>query len=521
MNTLIYVLFALLCAGSIFSNFHHVNDSQIVSKWLFAGVGVGVLLLFVSLKWIGFNSWKRKRISCSVLFVTVLFLCTVQALLDLLQVVGICHSASSYTVTGSFDNPAGFAACLCAGIPFAYPFLKSRCAWIRWTVYAIVLILFVGIVLSHSRAGVVSVLVIAGYVLYPYVRPACRNVCLWLVIPAMLVGVYFLKKDSADGRLLIWRCTCQMIGERPLTGWGSGAFKAHYLDWQAAYFRTHPQSRFAWLADNVNHPFNEYLNVCLMYGIPALLGVFFVCLFFYYCYRKHPSLKAKAAWLSWLVIGVFSLFSYPFNYPFTWIMVAMGGYVLVREARFRLIVPRVVWNVIAIGGIAMSVSLLYIQGNRVLNELEWKHVANESLMGNTQKVLPRYKKLLKPMGDNPYFLYNYAAELYFIGEYVECLKLLKACRQHWADYDLEILFGETYTKLNHPKQAIDHFKLASEMCPIKFVPLYRLYYLYQECGEKEKARETALKIINKKVKVPSFEITKMKAKMKNELNKKE
>lgn len=82
-----------------------------------------------------------------------------------------------------------------------------------------------------------------------------------MLFTASSVFLYHYKKDSADGRLLIWQCTWNMIKERPLYGYGYGGFQANYMDEQAQFFRTHPNSRYAQLADDVKSPFNEYLGV--------------------------------------------------------------------------------------------------------------------------------------------------------------------------------------------------------------------------------------------------------------------
>ena len=64
----------------------------------------------------------------------------------------------------------------------------------------------------------------------------------------------------------------------------------------------------------------------------------------------------------------------------------------------------------------------------------------------------------------------------------------------------------------------NYLKKAAVMCPVKFMPLYRLTELYLETGQKEEARVLARKIVNKPVKVPSPAINGMKIKMRNLLN---
>ena len=56
------------------------------------------------------------------------------------------------------------------------------------------------------------------------------------------------------------------------------------------------------------------------------------------------------------------------------------------------------------------------------------------------------------------------------------------------------------------------------MCPVKFMPLYKLAELYVETGRKEEARGLAKKIMNKKVKIASPVINGIKNKMRKLLN---
>ncbi len=103
---------------------------------------------------------------------------------------------------------------------------------------------------SQSRAAWLAVLASAGFLLaFKYKdsfidwsnKPVFKNNILVLLIAGIMVsglaGMYFLKKDSANGRLFIWKVTLKMIGDYPLTGTGFGGFKARYTDYQAAWFK--------------------------------------------------------------------------------------------------------------------------------------------------------------------------------------------------------------------------------------------------------------------------------------------
>ena len=84
-------------------------------------------------------------------------------------------------------------------------------------------------------------------------------------------SLYHFKKDSADGRMLIWTVTANIIKDNPLLGVGQDMFKAHYMDYQADYFRNNPGSKFEAFADDNQYAFNEPLNIWVENGLLGLL----------------------------------------------------------------------------------------------------------------------------------------------------------------------------------------------------------------------------------------------------------
>lgn len=138
---------------------------------------------------------------------------------------------------------------------------------------------------------------------------------------AAVVFLYHYKQDSADGRLLIWRCTWSVIRESPWIGHGIGGFQARYMDAQADYFKAHPGSPYVMLADNTQAPFNEYLGLLTEFGfvggIVLLVGVVLLL----QAWRKHPYGSSRVAMLCLLSIAVFPCFLIRF------VMSILGCYV--------------------------------------------------------------------------------------------------------------------------------------------------------------------------------------------------
>ena len=114
--------------------------------------------------------------------------------------------------------------------------------------------LVISIILSNARAAILAMIAIfLGYFLKRKLLFVC---CVGL----LLVLLYLMKPDSANGRLLIWRCCAQTIIDNPLLG--AGEFTAWYMLDQACFLTKHSNELWAiLLSDNIRHPFNEYLEV--------------------------------------------------------------------------------------------------------------------------------------------------------------------------------------------------------------------------------------------------------------------
>lgn len=95
------------------------------------------------------------------------------------------------------------------------------------------------------------------------------------------------------------------------------------------------------------------------------------------------------------------------------------------------------------------------------------------------------------------------------------MEIALQCRKYWADYDLELLIGESYQQLNNFDMAEKYYNSASMMCPSHFLPLYKLFYLYKSNNKIEKVLDVADLIINKPMKIKTSSILMMKKNVKN------
>ena len=337
---------------------------------------------------------------------------------------------------------------------------------------------------------------------------------------ALILGCYWIKKDSADGRLLIWQSCINMVKDSPWIGHGLGSFEARYMDYQAEYFRIHgQQNRYAMLADNVKHPFNEYMEILLNFGIIGLVILFAFIFLLIYCYKLNPDIEKKIAVYVLISIGTFSLFSYPFTYPFAWIITLLSVLIIIKEPIKVFFAASWKKNVVCALVIGCSMIGIYELVERIQAELEWGRISKLTLSDSYDTVLPAYEKLEKAFADNPYFLYNYAAVLLEKKQYDKSLEIALQCRKYWADYDLELILGENYQQLNKPKLAEKYYNSASMMCPSRFLPLYKLFHLYKMNGEKERSLAMAEAVVDKPMKIETVAIKRMKREMEREIQK--
>lgn len=409
-----------------------------------------------------------------------------------------------YAYTGSFDNPAVFAMLLSVCVPIAVYYASSktcsRKAKILWWAGAAGMLVFVGF--SESRTGFISAIISSVIVLLSASdtmrKKLLNRKTILILIPLVVLLVFLLyrfKADSADGRLLMWRVSMEMIKEHPVLGWGHNGFTAHYMEYQARYLTENPDSPFILLADNVNNPFNEYLLVLVNYGLAglSLLLVLLVLLF--------KSLKSLSEAYKPLMIGMtvgimtWSFFSYPFSVPFVWIislLILLVAFIpFIRDHYATTTIPLSL----------LSTTGLLIAIHSFVPEHEWNKMSQRSMLGETETVLPDYERLYDRMCKNWRFLYNYGAELHHSKHYDRSLSILEECQTMLNDYDVQMLIGDCLQNIGDTIEAIEHYNYAGNMVPNKFLPHYYKMLLLLKKNDTINAVRVASTIIDKPIKI--------------------
>lgn len=365
--------------------------------------------------------------------------------------------------------------------------------------FALIIPVFIQILYSNSRASWISILVCMLYLLF-FNRKISRSKCVFItfgLIALLFIGGYFYKQSSSNGRLFIWNNTLNLVTSSLMLGKGTNSFEANYMLAQAAYIKKHPQSSFAKLADNVLHPFNEYLKILLEHG---LVGLFYVLLLLYNIFvSKEKVGKRKCVLISKMILlglFVFAFFSYPFLYiQFIMIVVfclaIISSYTEQREyingECFNKYCTIITLFVFAFLGSKSTIDTLSAH-------VKWSELSNKLL---SKDVLQQYNDLYLPLRDNPVFLVSYANKLFKGKEYTEAQKMLDLALNYRISYYTYLDVGMCYAAQGYDSLALSYWEKASLMIPTRFRPIYLRARLFKECGDK-KNMNIELNILTKK-----------------------
>jgi len=157
-------LLTLLVAASTFTLFPWVNDCQIISRWLTGPAVVLVLLLGCQIN--GLRNAARRYQSeilsgwFNAFGYALLAVIGIHMVISIGELSGIIPDSSAFKGTVSFDNPAGFAAMVVAGMPIiGYVLGEHRKGSAERILLSVVVCMsFLLLSLIRSRAGIIALL---------------------------------------------------------------------------------------------------------------------------------------------------------------------------------------------------------------------------------------------------------------------------------------------------------------------------------------------------------------------------
>ena len=386
-----------------------------------------------------------------------------EALCGLEQVLGIQSSANiSFLMTGNFRNPGPFGGFLAMmmSISGAYiiKYRKRAKGVYRQTMIAAAAVAFCSGLLvlpaSMSRAAWISLFIalIAAIASDTAAKSWAKNhrgTCVGLAMVAviLLAGAFFLKKDSALGRLHIWHMEALAIAHNPF-GTGQGSAAATYGRTQEQYFKENLDSvpdAIVRVAGCPEYSFNEYLHVGMEFGIPGML--LFITLL---GAALHSLLKSRNTLayglISWMV---FAFASYPLSVPRINLLLGILLVSAVFDSRMKA-----AWKYpLAMVAACLSVALFVNSGKNA----DFRTIYD---IGHAQFVN---------------------------GDYSESIETLSEGASQSSDPMFHVMMGRSYEALGDYTNAEKEYWTARYMVPCRIYPLVRLTRLYVKNGDNDAA----------------------------------
>lgn len=424
--------------------------------------------------------------------------CTLEILFVFGQLVGLFGRLSEFGI-GTFDNVAGFSSCICFGLAFLIrEFGNSKKADL---LLAFVALLFLSAVLySMSRTALLSLGVVCFFVFlqYRYFSPRiCKNkynlvtvnffqklpvqrirrssVIAVLVLICLFCVLMYMKTSSTIGRMFILQNTWELVLKKPLFGYGADGFASQYMYQQASFFKACPYDVHSVLADNIHHPLSEFALVAVNWGLLGLLLCLLIIGAIYVYAVKHLNSEVCFGIELLTLVLFFSLFSYPFFYPFTWIVLCMSFLCIFRSKRLSSALFKVSIVVLPIATYILLISFM--------NSLQYRKARDCSEKLKYGLALPMYQRLYNRCHTDGAFLYDYAYCLMNAMKYKEAKTIIEQASVYLADYNVVMLKGYIYEGLQEYKKSLREYELAHNMCPSRILPLYEKFRLYGMMGD--------------------------------------
>lgn len=507
--------------------------AETIGQWVWFGKVVlfstGCIAITCLLQIWGRTSWKQifsfPHFSAYVSWSLILF-GGVEAIWGLRQLYGFSASGHfRYALTGSFFNPGPYAGYLAMVLPLClHHFVRFR-DW-KWLITSLkieraaagvvgVLILCV-LPATMSRSAWVAALIGCGWVMYMH-RDSRKWKLLWrrykkryvswgigifLVLIVGGAGAFFLKPDSALGRLFLWKITCQAIANHP---WGCDkGFAFAYGEAQEAYFAKGDYAEWEErVAGSPEYAFNEYLELTLTQG-PAicimLIVITFACLWAGTQFRRYGVCGAIVTLL------VFSFSSYPMHLPafivaYVCLLLACGiGDIIAKPVILSACL--IIWT----GG-------FHDKWQREKDACrDWVNARMLYHAGAYAAANTAYDKLYPQLREKGAFLFEYGHSLHKAGFYNESNKYLDKALVYCADPMILNVIGKNYQALRCYNWAEELLLASVHRLPGRIYPYYLLAKLYAEPEflNREKFEEMKGIVLMKAPKIHSTAIEEMR-----------
>ena len=350
-----------------------------------------------------------------------------------------------------------------------------------------------------SRSGILAVLVSAAI----QKRLLHRK----FAIPILALGILLIviKWHSFTGRLFIWKICLENTGQYWFSGTGSNTFNYWYSNWQHDYFLAHPEwTYFHKLADCPSHPYNEFLNIFVEYGIVGLAVLLAAFVLPAIKWRQSVRDSQLAVHAGLMTFFVFSMVYDPFtSFLARFVFAVHIGVLLVPRQQ----VLRLCWLIlfVVLGYTTVSKEMARSKANT-----DWETGELLSMTDPSQAEV-FFNKAEPVLFRNRFFAESHSRNLLSLDTNLALRYLYSNI--HLNQYQSHMMIAGVYQLKNIRSVAIKHFTEAHYIIPNRFIPMYHLYLLAKDAKDSSQAEYWREKVRHTPVKIPSKQIEYIKLQM--------
>ena len=337
-------------------------------------------------------------------------------------------------------------------------------------------------------------------------RGVLISVAAIIIAASAFAGVYNLKRGSADGRLFLWKVASGAIAEKPVFGYGLGNFAGAYGQAQYGYFILGVDEKEAMTADCPAYAFNEFIQIGVEQGIVGLLlflGIIIIAVAS--CIKSQGKTGVLGAIVAVLVFGFTS-------YPLSVLPICIAFVTLLPLSNGEnnsFVLPKVVFVAISI---ILAGSCIYFTARIKPLRQAYRslRVLTMTAQYNQYDYSKDFQELISYLNKNYKFMFSYGKALAAQNKFDESSGVLIKGASSSSDPMFYNLIGNNYLALGETEKAEKYYWKAYYTLPNRLYPLYLLTKLYHETGQDEKAKEIAMRLLEKEPKVMSTAVREMK-----------
>lgn len=475
-----------------------------------------MLTLYVSL--------KQKTLNFNFVENCLLAIATIHLAFMIAQSTGISQPLSPYfKVTGANDNPNTTAIYLTGCIPILIKRLKQH------QNTAIHTILFSAIILAlltlKCRTAYIGIAVMAAvwllsnsklrkniYQLHFTKKIICCLLCL-TIITISGIFMYNIKKESADGRMLIWKISTSMILEKP-QGYGYGLFERNYNLTQANYFNNIAGTKLEREnASSVSMAYNDYMEQGVEGGVTGLIfhATFYIMVVIM-AYKKR--MMEHAAIVS--AFAVMALFNFICTSILPWILLLCYCADVMANGTTSINTKGKLQKATIALAVCVTCTFLFKNIQLAFYQIKLNKIANAIRTGK-----PTDLKALDAMehniGTSEFYWRTKAYALTKIQRYGNAAR----CLCHALKYTSSpaIMFGvyANYEMAGKPEKGLKYLMIMANMIPTNLRSRIYLMRYFHNHGDMKKALAMAQEITYMPLKVVSEEAVKIQNEAKHYL----